>query len=501
MTSADRYGDDSLHLLVMDVHRELNRVQASLAEERLDGASVYGLDERARRPVRAFMAGLNRTAPLKFDHPGLGTTATIADGRLLIQNDIGTTDAHVLVVSVAGRVVTVTYTDVHLRRLAFFQRQFRSMPIDWSVTETRSADAFSGGGYAMAVGTFEADDEVALDRFLEHLGSRIVFLIDWNRARKRLRRLVGKNDAVALLEWAADEDIGHRGFLEIGGEGAVFEAIEFAGVGQLHYGDTLVDLLGRDGAAEYLKGVLATASDGLRHGRSVALIKDEIKVELRGCLQTGPQRLLAIAARHAAFAQEIAAAVLDFTLRPPPIEDTAGLDRAAARAQAWESAADGELNRARSEARLAPPSQPLLDFLQLADNAADDLEEAAFLLTLLVRHGATALLPILTQLAEIVDDDARAFVSGLECVRRVTRGSPQQDLDDFLSAADRVFAFERQADRALRRTTEEVITQAAGFRELHLASRVADVLERASDGYAHAAQALRRYVLDEAMRP
>ena len=46
------------------------------------------------------MAGLNRTAKLKFTHPGLATTATRAGGRLVIQNDIGTTDAHVIVIHV-----------------------------------------------------------------------------------------------------------------------------------------------------------------------------------------------------------------------------------------------------------------------------------------------------------------------------------------------------------------------------------------------------------------
>ncbi len=39
------------------------------------------------------MRGLNRTAPLAFGHPGLGTTAVRANARLIIQNDIGTTDA------------------------------------------------------------------------------------------------------------------------------------------------------------------------------------------------------------------------------------------------------------------------------------------------------------------------------------------------------------------------------------------------------------------------
>ena len=131
-TSADRAVGDSLHLLVMDGHRALNRLQAEIATEILEGASVYGVDDDDRELIAAFMSGLRRTAPLKFDHPGLGTTATHVRGRLLIQNDIGMTEAHVLVVAVEGLVATVTYTDVHRPRLTFFEDMLDTFDVDWS---------------------------------------------------------------------------------------------------------------------------------------------------------------------------------------------------------------------------------------------------------------------------------------------------------------------------------------------------------------------------------
>ena len=124
MTSGARGAGDSLHLVVMDAHRAINKLQAATALETLAGAHVHGLSPPSRRLVAAFMEGLNRTAPLKFNHPGLGTTATEHAGRLLIQNDIGTTDAHVLVIRVDGLAVTLTYTDVHRARLKFFQGLF-----------------------------------------------------------------------------------------------------------------------------------------------------------------------------------------------------------------------------------------------------------------------------------------------------------------------------------------------------------------------------------------
>jgi hypothetical protein len=118
MTQVGHDRKDSLHRLVMDLHKRLNAMQTELAEENLDGAAVYNLAEADRPLVAAFMSGLKRTAKLKFSHPGLATTATRTGGRLVIQNDLGTTDAHVIVIHVEELAVSVTYTDVHPERLA-----------------------------------------------------------------------------------------------------------------------------------------------------------------------------------------------------------------------------------------------------------------------------------------------------------------------------------------------------------------------------------------------
>ena len=70
----------------MDLHKRLNAMQVELAEETVDGAAVYNLAEADRPLVAAFMSGLNRTAKLKFSHPGLATTATRTGGRLAIRS-------------------------------------------------------------------------------------------------------------------------------------------------------------------------------------------------------------------------------------------------------------------------------------------------------------------------------------------------------------------------------------------------------------------------------
>jgi hypothetical protein len=187
ITSGRRDAGDSLHLLVMDLHKELNRLQQRLSTETIDGAQVYGIGDDDRALIAAFMAGINQTRELKFDHPGLGTTATRSGARLVIQNDIGMTEAHVLVVHVEPTRVTLTYTDVHLERLIFFQNLFDRFVVRWEDTVSRRAQGLREL-YHLCLGTFTTNDRDSLLSYLTFLGSRLVFLIDWNRARKRLRR-------------------------------------------------------------------------------------------------------------------------------------------------------------------------------------------------------------------------------------------------------------------------------------------------------------------------
>ena len=73
LTHGKRDADDSVHLLIMDLHKEINHLAASLASEVIDGAHVWQLDDADHALVSAFMRGLNRTAPLKLDHHRLSS--------------------------------------------------------------------------------------------------------------------------------------------------------------------------------------------------------------------------------------------------------------------------------------------------------------------------------------------------------------------------------------------------------------------------------------------
>jgi len=139
MTSARMGGEDSEHLLIMDLHKALNRLEAEAAVESVAGARVHRLAPADKQRVEAFMRGLNRTRELAFGHPGLGTTATRSGARLVIQNDIGMTEAHVIVIHVEDLTVTVTYTDIHRARTKFFMGMFDGRDVHWSPLAEKSA--------------------------------------------------------------------------------------------------------------------------------------------------------------------------------------------------------------------------------------------------------------------------------------------------------------------------------------------------------------------------
>jgi uncharacterized protein Yka (UPF0111/DUF47 family) len=498
MTSGDRTAGDSLHLLVMDAHRAINARQAATAVETVAGARVHRLSDPGRRRVVAFMDGLNRTAPLKFDHPGLGTTATEHDGRLLIQNDIGTTDAHVLVIRVRELEATVTYTDIHEERLKFFKSLLEAYDLIWEGTEKRDSARLSSHQYLLASGRFSARDEPELCRFLGHLGSRIVFLIDWNHMRRRLHDFVSRARAVEVLKWAADHDHGHRGLIEIGGEHLLAEAVEYAAGPLLRYGQRLDDLISEGRAVAFIEDALRLASDGLRQGRSRRVIGDEIKAALRRDFENERLGIFDTAAAHVAFGYDIAAALCEAFQRFGGAQSKTWIARFAARAAQWEAQADGLLNEAREDVKRFRLPPTLVAFFERADDAVDEPEEAAALVDLVVQLEPSAdAMARLRELAEFPLRSAQELVKCVECAASVTRSDVRDDLDEFLAALERLIATEHGADAALRAFRRWLILENPDQRLTLALRELSQALETTTDAHAHAGQMLRTYLMDE----
>jgi pyruvate,orthophosphate dikinase len=501
LTSGRRGDVDSLHLVVMDAHRDLNRLTASLASESIAGAKVYGLRPADRPLVRAFARGVERTERLRFDHPGLDTVATRSGDALVVQNDIGETEAHVVVVKVVGRTVTMIYTDVHLARLLFLQRMLAGNEIHWEDTRSRSDSAVSDDLYHLAVGRFEADSQPALEAFLGLLGSRMVFLIDWNRARKRLRHLVGNRAAIELLDWAAAREYGHMAFLLAGGDQLVYDALNFATGRGMRAGESLVDVLDQPAASSYLRAVLRTCSEGLRSGRSLSLVGDEVRAELIGYVRTARQQLLELIGAHAELVVAIGEAARDALEQAAlshPSRDRADIARVA---RDWEQRADDLVNQVRDACARMEEAAPFLELICEADDVADTLEEAVYYWSLLPQGRVSGVVLEQSQrIMALVLDAARSHLRAVHVGRDVQRGSPSEDMDAFLEATHRIVALERDTDDALRDVQAALVREVEAAGELFVLAGATQAAEEAADALMRAAHLLQRQVLGDVVR-
>jgi uncharacterized protein Yka (UPF0111/DUF47 family) len=438
---------------------------------------------------------------LKFDHPGLATAATRDGEKLLLQNDIGTNDAHVLVLQIAARTIALSYSDLHRSRLAFFQSLLSPFGAQWSALESRvDAKLNEGAAFAVATARFECADDGALDTALEGIGSRLVFLIDWNRARKRLRSFVGKGGAVAVLTEAARVDIGHRAWLQAGGEQLIFAAMQAAGGGAFRIGDRLDAVMGVADARGFLVAVMQLACTALRAGQPASLVADETRMLLAQHVRhrTSEFDLLA---EHASYCHALAQAVSD-GLAHGAERSGAAARELAARAKAWERQADQVVMQARDKALHQPRWAPIARLAELSDDVADALEEAAFLISLIAeghhQGWADEVSGALARLAATVLVAMQDHVKALAIARVLNSDSDSVDDDAFLAATWRVLQAERQCDGLLRDARRVILGAVRDAASLMLANDLAAALESASDRLLVAAYALRDVAFDKA---
>ncbi len=498
LTGGKRGSEDTFHILVMDLHKVLNRIAADLADEEIDGAHVWQIEPADRPRIKAFMRGLDRTRARKFDHPGLETAATHDGSRLLLQNDIGTNDAHVLVVAVEGLSMTLTYSDLHKSRFAFFQGLLCDIGAVWSEIDARNTAGLNDGeDYISGTARFDCADDAALLSALEGLGARIVFLIDWNRARKRLNLLVAKPVSVAVLTAAAKDEVGHMGWLLAGGADLVFGAMEALGPEHFRIGDRLDAVMGQAEAEEFLRAVMKMCADGLQARQGVAQIADQTRLLLSRHMARHVDAFAALE-EHAAFCHALAEALRDALAHGLEQDGTAAMSLSA-RAKGWERAADHQVMLLRDETGRNAHRLPFLRLIEGADDAADALEEAAFLLSLIAQGHASGwtgdLRTKLLQLASKVLEATQDHVKSLAIARSLNDVSSADDQTDFLTACWRVMAAERLCDVLMREVRGLLVRDIKDAATLSLTTDFAAALEASTDALLRNSYALRDQVL------
>ncbi len=354
-------------------------------------------------------------------------------------------------------------------------------------------------------GVYQGRDEADLDRFLTFLGSRIVFLIDWNKARKALQSFVSKDGAIELLIGAAQREDGHRAFLELGGADLVFDAVRRAAGGRIAYGVPLGQALGESECAAFLRNVLHIASEGLKNGRSTRFIRDEIQADLSERLDTAESELLATVLRHLGLTRMLAG-MIETAFGPGGLADIGERGSLARRAKQLEEKGDRLTVVAREIFARVRNAEELLTLIDQVENATDCFDEAAFLVSLTPDYeAADPLGSPLAELAAIALHSAAELVRAIEAAKQIPEGK-RADAAFALQCVDAVIDAERDADAAERAAIAAMMSappkrngENAGrggeARVLILGLENARTLEEATDRLAHAAMSLRNRVL------
>ena len=474
--SADRSVKDTPHLLVMDLHKELNNLLSLIALESIDGANVFDINEENTFIIKAFMKGINKTAKLKFDHPGLGTTATQIGDKIVIQNDIGETDAHVIVISIEGNIVNITYTDIHFNRVIFFQSILDNYAINWGSATTKEDANFESSIYYMVNGLYSAKNREDLKSFLDFLGSKIVF----------------------MMKWAADNEIGHMAFLVLGGEKIIYEVLSTLSTSPNIVKGKLDEILGDEESFEALKTVLAIACEGLLKNKSQPVIYDEIKAELSKYLKGMEELLIDYISEIACYIYDLASMNRDSLLLVNSPHFIEIINKNSEIAKILERDADNVVIKVR---KLVEKNQSFVFFSKLIiqiDDVADYLEESAFHLTLLQdKFVFMEAFTYLQELSEKIVYASMELIKIIEIITDIKSKNLRDDISDFLESIQFIRTIEQTTDVIDRTIKKILINKCSNFKEYLPISEVSYRLEKSGDAFMYVAEMLYSYIMSE----
>ena len=501
LTHGDRKQNDSFHLLVMDLHKRINAIASTISTENIAGAHAWHVLPEDHARIEAFMHGLQRTAALKFSHPGLDTAATRDEQRLLIQNDIGTNDAHVLVIEVRDKQIELTYSELHKGRFEFFKAMLEKLNFDWQVFEpVTTADLNAGKPYHVGKATYLANTETDLLQALQMVGSRIVFVIDWNRARKRLQHFVSKKIAIKLLTQGAENEYGHMAWLLAGGEKLVYQTMQSVASDAFRIGDRLDEVCGEHAAELFLEELMRMCSAMLLDQQPTSLIADEARMLLVHVLRKRSFEF-DLLADHAAYCHALSQ-LLAQCLETSTTQTADAYKVITDQAKEWEHAADHLLTEARQRAERQPRWQPVVHLLSQSDDVADTLEESIFILSMLSNAPLHSIPPevnvVLARLVQTTQAAIQDYVKAIQIARDITSDGTSQDTDAFLKVLWQMLRAERHCDELYREARLLIVNhlhdQPVAF---GLTSDLAGAIESASDALLSVGHQLRKMVFEK----
>jgi hypothetical protein len=264
---------------------------------------------------------------------------------------------------------------------------------------------------------------------------------------------------------------------------------------RIGFGERLDRVLGREAAVDFLKSVLRISAEALLEGGSARLARDRIEAELVRHLQRVDATLLAIVIRQSGLAREIAAGIARFVGEQQAQRPCDG-DALARWARRIEEKADKIAVEARREVARFEADRTIERLVDRIEEVIDDLEQAAFVASLLPDGVDPALLRTLAALSASTITGTEAAATGVAAASDVPDGQ-RVDSEDALAAVGRLMQAEHDADAAEREVTALVLRGEHDLRTALSVLELARALERATDRLAGFGHLLRDRVLTE----
>ncbi len=230
-------------------------------------------------------------------------------------------------------------------------------------------------------------------------------------------------------------------------------------------------------------------------GQSIRLIRDHVEADLVRHLERVDSALLAIVVRQAGLAHDIAAAI---SLYIGDLQSGQPVDGAAlaSRARRIEEKADRILIEAHNEIAQFDGGATIEQLVNRIEETVDELEQAAFIASLLLADIDPAALAVLAKLCAAAVTGTRAAAAGADAASEAPEGR-RADFEDALAAVGRLIDVEH-AGRRLRARGHRADVPGQG-RSARLLSvlELARAIERATDRLAGFGQLLSRHVLED----
>jgi hypothetical protein len=482
LLSGDCEGDNFFSLIEA-AEGILIPIREEMIPEDVYGSTAYLTEPEDVYLIRSFMIGLNMTGSLKGDHPGLGTTAIRAGTSLLIMNEIGMTDYNFLVLKITGAAISLTYIDPHLARTSFFQSMMQPYPVFWKEIISRNKtekDQFKHVHIATGSFTVRSPDEMLM--FLSHISSHIVFLIEWNRARKALKPFLSGNETLIVLQKAVKRRVGHQAFIVAGGERLISEVLESVPEISLKNGGTLTDILGSEDAIEFCVSVLEIANRYVCQNLPKMQLREDIRSELVRQYSHLNEDICRVFNQYARAVREIVI-LFNQLIAVLPDHDMNRRNAVEVRIQNCSGEIDACVTMLWGKSRRRYPDGAIADCFFQMHKAVELLGEAGYLSTLIPQTGLCPdIVAEMTHLSDYIEYVASFLYYSVESseITEPWENAGMKDLkrystnvSQFLASSDQIL---RSAKRRKYAGTESDNTQAISYEILLLLRDVLDLM-------------------------